>query len=72
MDAETMSRRMSVSAVIALLSDRHGEATACKMARNERLKARRARSRKRFEFWSAVATQMQEGRSGGERAQNSN
>ena len=40
-----MSRRMSVSAVIAFLRDRHGEAAACKMARLERLKARRARSR---------------------------
>ena len=57
-----MSRRMSVSAVIALLRDRHGEATACKMARLEQLKARRARSRKRFDFWTAVATQMEQGR----------
>ena len=58
---ELMSRRMRVSAVIALLRDRHGEATACKMARLERLKARRARSRKRFDFWTAVATEMQHG-----------
>ena len=61
-DVESMSRRMSVSAVISLLRDRHGEATACKMARLEQLKARRARSRKRFDFWTAVATQMQQGR----------
>ena len=61
-DVELMSRRMSGSAVIALLRDRHGEATACKMARLERLKARRARSRKRFDFWTAVATEMQQGR----------
>ncbi len=57
-----MSRGMSVSAVIASLRDRHGEATACKMARLEQLKARRARSRKRFDFWTAVATQMEQGR----------
>ncbi len=72
MDAESMSRRMSVSAAIALLSDRHGDATACKIARLEQLKARRARSRKRFDFWTAVATQMQQGRLGCEPAQNSN
>jgi len=72
MDAESMSRRMSVSAVIALLSDRHGETTAYKMARLEQLKARRARSRKRFDFWTAVATQMQQERLGCEPAQNSN
>ena len=49
-DVKSISRRMRVSAVIALLRDRHGEATACKMARLEQLKARRARSRKRFDF----------------------
>ena len=59
-DVDLMSRRMSVSAVIAFLRDRHGEAAACKMARLEQLKARRARSRKRFDFWTAVATQMQQ------------
>ena len=61
-DVESMSRRMSVSAAIALLRARHGEATACKMARLEQLKARRARSRKRFDFWAAVAMQMEQGR----------
>jgi hypothetical protein len=58
----SMSRGMSVSAVIASLRDRHGEATACMMVRLEQLKARRARSRKRFDFWTAVATQMEQGR----------
>jgi len=50
---------MSVSAVIASLRDRHGEATACKMARLEQLKARHARSRKRFDYWTAIETQME-------------
>ena len=63
---------MSVSAVIALLRDLHGETTARKMALLERLRARRARSRKRFDFWTAVATEMQQGRLGCEPAQNSN
>ena len=58
----SMSGRMSVSAIIASLRDRHGETTACKMAGLEQLKARGARSRKRFDFWTAVATQMEQGR----------
>ncbi len=71
-DVESMPRRMSVSAVIAFLRDRHGEAAACKMARLELAKARRARSRKRFDFWTAVATQMQQVRLDSEPTQNSN
>src|SRR5271157_2547212 len=71
-DVESMSRRMSVSAVIAFLRDRHGEAAACKMARLEQAKARRARSRKRFDFWTAVATQMEQVRLDSEPTQNSN
>lgn len=71
-DVESMSRRMSVSAVIAFLRDRHGEAAACKMVRLELAKARRARSRKRFDFWTAVATQMQQVRLDSEPTQNAN
>ena len=71
-DVESMPRRMSVSAVIAFLRDRHGEAAACKMARLELAKARRARSRKRFDFWTVVATQMQQVRLDSEPTQNSN
>ena len=41
------------------------------MARLEQLKARRARSRKRFDFWTAVATQMQQVRLDSEPTQNS-
>ena len=70
-DVELMSRRMSVSAMIEFLRDRHGEAAACRMARLEQLKARRARSRKRFDFWTAVATQMQQARLDSEPTQNS-
>ena len=50
------------SAVIASLRDRHGEATACKRARLKQLKARHARSRQRFDFWTAVGRQMEQGR----------
>jgi hypothetical protein len=32
------------------------------MARLEQLKARGARFRKQFDFWTAVATQMEQGR----------
>ena len=42
------------------------------MARLEQLKARRARSRKRFDFWTAVVTQMQQVRLDCEPTQNSN
>ena len=57
--------------MIEFLRDRHGEAAACRMARLEQLKARRARSRKRFDFWTAVATQMQQVRLDSEPTQNS-
>src|SRR5208282_817055 len=71
-DVDSMSRRMSVSAVIAFLRDRHGEAATCKIARLEQAKARRVRSRKRFDFWTAVATQMEQVRLEAEPTQNSN
>ena len=71
-DVESMPRRMSGSAVIASLRDRHGEAAACKMVRLELAKARRARSRKRFDFWTVVATQMQQVRLDSEPTQDSN
>ena len=41
-----------------LLSSRHGELPAQKLAMSELRKARRARSRKRFNFWAAVANHL--------------
>src|SRR5208337_610248 len=65
-DIETMWRRASVPAVLELLRVRNGEAKALKIARLELQKARRARSRKRFDFWSAVSIQLEVGLSGKE------
>ncbi len=63
---DSMWRRASVPAVLELLRDRNSEAKALKIARLELHKARRARSRKRFDFWSAVSTQLEIGLSGKE------
>ena len=58
-DIETMWRHASVSAGLELLRGRNGEAKALKIARLELRKARRARSRKRFDFWNAVSAQLE-------------
>jgi hypothetical protein len=50
------------------LCSQNGEAKALQIARLELQKAWRARSRKRFDFWTAVAQQMEfaaRGESGG-------
>ncbi len=49
---------MSVPIVVERLRDQHGGEKARKLALLEQQKARRARSRKRFDFWSAVANQI--------------
>ncbi len=52
---------MSVSAAIAWLSSRHGDDKARRLARLEQQRARRARSRKRFNFWAVVAAELDGG-----------
>jgi hypothetical protein len=52
-------RRRDVSRTAELLCDRHGEATARKLAGREQKRARRARSRKQFAFWAAVAVEIE-------------
>jgi hypothetical protein len=47
-----------------LLFRQNGEAEALNIARLELRKTRRARSRKRFDFWTAVAQKMQVVRGG--------
>jgi hypothetical protein len=42
-----------------LLSSKHGALPAHRLAMSELKKARRARSRRRFNFWAAVATQLE-------------
>ena len=49
---------MSVPTVVDRLRDRHGEVNAHRLAVLELQRARRARSRRRFNFWAAVATQI--------------
>ena len=58
-DIDSMWRHASVPAVLELLRGRNGEAKALKIARLELRKARRARSRKRFDFWNAVSAQLE-------------
>jgi hypothetical protein len=59
--SDAMPRGLSVSATTDWLCSRHGDARARRLARLEQQKARRARSRKRFDFWSAVAAQVEAG-----------
>lgn len=51
--------RTSAPAAMELLLRQNGEAKALKIARLERDKARRARSRKRYDFWTAVSQEME-------------
>jgi len=61
---ETLPRHMSAAAATELLCDTYNVREALKLARQELLKARRARSRKRFAFWTEVATEMENSRAG--------
>jgi len=58
---ESLPRRMSVSSAVDWLCSRYGGDRARRLARLEQQKARRARSRKRFTFWAAVAAQLEAG-----------
>jgi hypothetical protein len=52
----TVSHFMKVPVAAELLRTEHGDENARRIALQEQQKARRARSRKRFEFWGEVAT----------------
>jgi hypothetical protein len=52
---------MSVLTVVERLSTQHGDAKAKKLAVLEQQRARRARCRKRFDFWGTVAEQIETG-----------
>lgn len=58
-DNASMWRSASAPAVAEMLFSQNGGAKALRIARLELQKARRARSRKRFEFWAAVERQME-------------
>ena len=55
---QSVPRFMYATKVAARLTAEHGELPAQKLAMAELRKARRARSRKRFNFWMAVASQL--------------
>jgi len=57
----TVSRFMKTTVAVELLRAQHGEANARKIALQEQKRARRARSRLRFEFWGEVAKRIAEG-----------
>ena len=57
------SHYMGVDAAADLMVEEHGDAKAHKEVWLEQQSARRARSRRRFAFWSAVAEKIEERRS---------
>ena len=59
--AQAKSVFMNATVAIEFLRAQHGEANARKIALKELRNARRARSRRRFDFWSEVATQIERG-----------
>jgi hypothetical protein len=53
-----ISHFMKPPVAVELLRLRHGEANAREIAGQEQQRAKRARSKRRFEFWSEVAAQL--------------
>jgi hypothetical protein len=60
MSSEAAPRGASVRATVEKLVIVHGAADAAKLAMTEKRNARRARSRKRFDFWAAVLAEIAE------------
>jgi len=58
-DIASIWRNPGAPAAVELLCSQNGGAKSLQIARLELQKARRARSRKRFDFWAAVAQQME-------------
>ena len=58
MSNDAAPRGKSVSATVENLIVVHGAIHAAKLALIEKHKAKRARSRKRFDFWAAVHSQI--------------
>ena len=58
---QSVSHRMGVLTVVERLRNQLGQVGAHKLALSEQQRARRARSRKRFDFWGTVAGQIESG-----------
>jgi hypothetical protein len=58
---QSVSHRMGVLTVVERLRNQQGLTRARKLALLEQQRARRARCRKRFDFWGTVAEQIESG-----------
>ena len=59
----TVSHFMKAPAAAGLLRERYGEEEARRVALTEQRRAKRARSKRRFAFWTDVAAQIKNGTS---------